>query len=107
MIQKLTVKFYTYSVKTLRVELADFWSMNFSQSVLGDGPAVTRRQDSRPACYLNGAVYVARTDWLLEHRSFVGDGTVASEMPACRAVDIDGPEDLEYAGFLLGNSASS
>jgi len=71
------------------------------EPLMGEGPSVTRRQDSRPACYLNGAVYVARPAWLLEKAGFVGEGTVACELPAERAVDIDGPGDLAYAEFLL------
>ncbi|HSV68519.1 MAG TPA: acylneuraminate cytidylyltransferase family protein [Methylibium sp.] len=56
--------------------------------------AATRRQDLPPAWCLNGAVYAARVDWLRRTRSFVAEGTVGSEMPAERSLDIDTAEDL-------------
>lgn len=54
----------------------------------------TRRQDLPPAWCLNGAVYAARVDWLRRTRSFLAEGTVGSEMPAERSLDIDTAEDL-------------
>ncbi len=63
---------------------------------------ITRRQDM-PAVYaLNGAVYVARTDWLAAARTFVAAGTHAYIMPAGRSLDIDSETDLLLAGLLLG-----
>lgn len=56
---------------------------------------VTRRQDLPAAYSLNGAVYVARTAWLQESRSFVTPQTVALVMPAQRSLDIDTLEDFE------------
>jgi CMP-N,N'-diacetyllegionaminic acid synthase len=60
-----------------------------------------RRQDLPPAFSLNGAVYVARTDWLLESRTFIGSETVAHVMPPERSVDIDSELDLKYAQLLI------
>ncbi len=55
-----------------------------------------------PAVHLlNGAVYVARTAWLAEHRDFIGADTVAHVMPPERSVDIDDALDFEFARFLL------
>ena len=56
---------------------------------------VTRRQDLPAAYSLNGAVYVARTTWLQQSRSFVTPQTVALVMPAQRSIDIDTLEDFE------------
>ena len=50
---------------------------------------------------LNGAMFMARTDWLLEHRDFISVDTVAHVMPPERSVDIDDALDFEFAGFLL------
>lgn len=61
-----------------------------------------RRQDLATAYALNGAVYVAKTGWLLEQRSFLSDETVAYEMPAERSVDIDTSLDLLFCEFLMG-----
>lgn len=65
------------------------------------GGAIARRQDLPPAFVLNGAVYVARADWLLEHRSFLTDVTVGFEMPQDRSLDIDTLADLEAAEHAL------
>lgn len=63
----------------------------------------TRRQDL-PAVYsLNGAVYVARADWLARERKFVTTETVAYEMPAERSLDIDTESDLIQLQALLGD----
>lgn len=59
-----------------------------------DSSLIPRRQEL-PAVYsLNGAVYVARTDWLVTNRSFIGEGTVAHVMPPERSFEIDEPVDL-------------
>ncbi len=61
----------------------------------------SRRQDL-PAYYeLNGAVYVARCDWLLERDSFLSPETLAYVMPRSRSIDIDGAEDLAVAELLM------
>jgi len=63
---------------------------------------VTRRQDLPPAWCLNGAVYAARTDWLRRTRSFLAEGTVGSEMPASRSLDIDTFDDLRRFAEAVG-----
>ena len=61
-----------------------------------DTPAgATRRQDLPVVYALNGAIYVARTEWLRQSRSFVTRDTVAHIMPAERSIDIDTFEDFE------------
>lgn len=60
-----------------------------------------RRQDTEPVYALNGAVYVARTDWYRRHRNFIDDQTVARIMPAERSVDIDTEMDLTLARALV------
>jgi CMP-N,N'-diacetyllegionaminic acid synthase len=69
--------------------------------------AATRRQDLQPAYCLNGAVYVAACEWLIKNRSFIGDGTVAYEMPKERSVDIDDMLDIAIAGILLAQRGIS
>jgi N-acylneuraminate cytidylyltransferase len=59
--------------------------------------SATRRQELPRAFSLNGAVYVARVPWLLEHRTFLSAATVACEMPGERSLDIDALPDLAAA----------
>lgn len=65
------------------------------------GPLITRRQDLPTVFALNGAVYVARREALLEQKTLVGNRTVGSPMPAERSIDIDTPADLQLAEALL------
>ena len=75
-------------------------------AIPGDGLR-TRRQDTAPAFLPNGAVYVARTDWFREHRTFYGSDTRASIMPADRSIDIDGELDLMMARMIVEQNATA
>lgn len=64
----------------------------------------TRRQDL-PAVYaLNGAVYVARVDWLERTRSFLTAETVAYTMLPERSIDIDTELDFRVAELVMSES---
>lgn len=63
----------------------------------------TRRQDLPKVYKLNGAVYVAQSEWLLQNKSFLSDETIAYVMPFQRSVDIDEEHDLQITEFLLKN----
>lgn len=65
---------------------------------------VTRRQDLPHVYSLNGAIYVAQSEWLKRERKFLTSETVAYEMPVERALDIDTESDLCRLEFLLGVS---
>ena len=54
-----------------------------------------RRQALPPVHILNGAVYVARTEWLQREGRFLTPDTVAYEMPRSRSLDIDTQADLD------------
>jgi N-acylneuraminate cytidylyltransferase len=60
-----------------------------------------RRQDLPSAWCLNGAVYVARTEWFLRTRSFLSRETVGYPMPASRSLDIDTMADVESLKIIL------
>jgi len=64
-------------------------------------PRVPRRQGLPPAYALNGALYLARCDWLLQNRSFTAPETFGYVMPIERSVDIDSPLDWKWAEFLM------
>lgn len=86
-------------------EKSPFWMFSLDQrsrlAPLLSAEGYTRRQDLPPVYALNGAVYVAQTDWLLEARSFITSCTVGCEMGKEQSVDIDSEQDLEYCEFLL------
>lgn len=62
-----------------------------------------RRQDLPDLYALNGAVYVAKTEWLRMSLSFLTEETVAYVMPSARSVDIDTLFDFQLAECLLEN----
>ena len=63
--------------------------------------AVARRQDLPGAYALNGAVYVARREVLLERESFHTERTWGYVMPPERSLDVDTPWDLHLADLVL------
>lgn len=65
-----------------------------------------RRQDLPSVCILNGAIYVAETQWLRRTRTFVTRETVAYVMPEKRSLDIDTPADLEAFKRILAEQNS-
>lgn len=66
--------------------------------------ASSRRQELPITYALNGAIYVARTDWLRKTGTFVTPETVAFIMPAARSLDIDSEIDFRILEALLGNN---
>lgn len=68
---------------------------NKLQRLLSEVDGITRRQDLPPIYALNGAIYIARIDWLRMNKSFVGVETVAYLMPKERSLDIDTAQDFE------------
>lgn len=60
-----------------------------------------RRQDLSAAYALNGAIYLARREILLEKETWYTDRTYAYIMPAERSLDIDTPWDLYLADLIL------
>jgi N-acylneuraminate cytidylyltransferase len=54
------------------------------------------RQQLPETVRLNGAVYVARSQWLKEARSFITSETIGYEMPVDRSLDVDTEADLQF-----------
>ncbi len=65
-----------------------------------DGPLVNR-QDLPQHFTVNGAVYVAKSDWLRTQKSFFGNDTVGHVMPRERSVDVDSEMDIVLARAML------
>ncbi len=62
---------------------------------------ILRRQDLSPVYSLNGAVYVAKIEWLKEKRTLLPPGTVAYIMPKSRSMDIDTELDLKICESMV------
>jgi len=97
------------AVSVVKVDKNPYWMYSI-ETDLRLRPLITTeerptRRQSLPSYYaLNGAVFVARTEWLIKTGDFVGPETVAYIMPADRSVDIDTERDLWLANaFIAGN----
>ncbi|NTZ16376.1 acylneuraminate cytidylyltransferase family protein [Paenibacillus sp. JMULE4] len=62
---------------------------------------VSRRQDLPVVYALNGAIYVAKTDYLIQSRTFLSNETIGFEIPEDRSLDIDSELDLFLADAIL------
>ena len=71
------------------------------EPILGREAHVEPGQPPPTAYVLNGAVYVARTDWLEKTRTFVTSETVAYIMPASHSLDIDTEFDFRMLDALI------
>jgi len=60
-----------------------------------------RRQDLPRFYRLNGAIYLAETDYLRECNGFLGQDTYAYEMPKDRSIDIDTDIDFKLSCLLM------
>lgn len=96
-------------VSVQEVEQSPYWMYqinnenNLTPLLPGNRLRTTRRQDLPKIYVLNGAVYVARSDWLRRTRDFLHDKVLPWVMPAERSLDIDSEKDLT----LFSNSLTS
>lgn len=92
-------------VSVCETEQSPYWMFTLEREAyllpIVQRPLLARRQDLPSTYILNGAVYVARTDWLLKERTFISTTTVAYVMPASRSVDIDTEEDFHQVQTSL------
>jgi CMP-N,N'-diacetyllegionaminic acid synthase len=63
--------------------------------------AYLRRQDLPPAYVLNGAIYLARRESILDNHTFLPAGVYAYIMPPERSLDVDSPWDSYLADLIL------
>lgn len=80
-------------------------SENFRLRRLANQEPPNRRQDLPPAYIVNGAIYIADTQWLILNQKFLSNDTVGYLMPRERSLDIDTEQDLEWFAFSLQRAA--
>lgn len=74
------------------------------RSLFPSSQEMHQRQELPKVYVLNGAVYVAKCDWLLQNQSFITPETLAYVMPSERSLDIDTEIDLAVVEIMLKNS---
>ena len=60
-----------------------------------------RRQDMPEVYTHNGALYLARIDYLQEQQTYLCDKAIGYVMHSYENIDIDEPEDWQYAEYLI------
>lgn len=68
---------------------------------------IDRRQDLPEVYMENGAVCIARTEYLLQHSGFITQDTLAYIMPRDRSLDIDEEVDFVYCELLKSRAESN
>ena len=99
----------TSAVSITKISKHPFWmyqldDQKFLQPLFPNRPEINRRQDLPSAYALNGAMYMARTDWLIENNSFIDSETLGYTMPEERSVDLDSSMDWLWAEYLIERS---
>lgn len=93
-------------VSICETEKSPYWMYTLGDTgamepVIKTNKKYDRRQDLPKVYAINGAVYVARIEWLICSKSFVGNDTSSYIMPRERSVDIDTEFDFKFAEYLL------
>lgn len=89
----------TATVSVTEVEQNPYWMYTIDTAgkmaplILKD-TFYTRRQDLPAVYILNGAIYVARSEWLCKQKTFMAEKTLGFVMPQDRSTDIDTEFDL-------------
>ena len=71
------------------------------KSFVKDRPKFSGRQDFDPLFITNGALYLAKVEWLLREKNFIGAETLGFTMPIERSIDIDTIYDWNIAEHVL------
>jgi CMP-N,N'-diacetyllegionaminic acid synthase len=107
-IEKCVRKHAPACVSVTETEKSPFWMFTLDSGdrmrpILQQSVIAPRRQDLPHVYVLNGAVYVARTDWLKQTRTFLAPETIAYEMPRLRSADIDAEADFLTCEYLIAS----
>lgn len=93
-------------ISVTEAEKSPFWMYTLTdektlQPIIEQKEDHLRRQENPMVYVLNGAVYIARCDWLMDNKSFRDSKTMAYVMPKKRSIDVDEEIDFKMAESLL------
>lgn len=93
-------------VSLTEAQQSPYWMYNLDddmklKSFVQNGEIINRRQDLPKVYVLNGAVYVAESGFIMEHKSFLTDETAGYIMSGENSVDIDTELDFAYCEWLI------
>lgn len=104
-IEQCTCKNMPACVSVCEAEQSPYWMYQLDEKkvmkpLINTGAVIFRRQDLPPVYMLNGSVYVAQKDFVIENRTFLTAETMAYPMPSERSMDIDNETDFSYCDWL-------
>lgn len=67
---------------------------------------INKRQDLPKVYALNGAIYIAEVEWLLNNKTFITNETHAYIMQQERSIDIDTEVDFKLVEFLMQQASA-
>jgi CMP-N,N'-diacetyllegionaminic acid synthase len=93
-------------VSVIEVQQSPYWMYHLDddmklKSFVQNSEAINRRQDLPKVYVLNGAVYVAKSVFIMEHKSFLTEETAGYIMSRENSVDIDTELDFAYCEWLI------
>lgn len=93
-------------VSVTDVEKSPYWMYRLGQNgqlepLLNKPEHISRRQDLPMVYVLNGAIYVAESQWLQKTKNFLSADTIGYQMTKEKSLDIDNPYDLELFELAL------
>lgn len=74
---------------------------NKIKSFINSNNAILRRQELPNIYSLNGAIYMTKTQFFLEHKDWYGDNTIAYIMDKESSIDVDDILDFKLAELIL------
>ncbi|MEW5896123.1 MAG: SDR family oxidoreductase [Nanoarchaeota archaeon] len=99
-VEKLVEKEADTVISVAEVRTPPFWMNTIPEDrsmkdFINPDIAKKNRQDLPTYYFLDGLVFVARWDYLKKHKSWFSENSFATITPQERAVDVDGPVDLD------------
>ncbi|MEK4248255.1 acylneuraminate cytidylyltransferase family protein [Paenibacillus sp. FSL W7-1287] len=95
-----------YCVSVKEAKESPYWMYNINgknqiRPLIKQEHFALRRQELPPVYLLNGAVYVAKCDKLLQSKSFLTEETLAYVMPEDHSHDIDSEMDFAMCEYII------
>lgn len=92
-------------VSVCESEITPYWMKVIKDdkllNFLEDNTVYARRQDAPEIYRLNGAIYAAKTEFLLKNKGWYDEKTLPYVMNAESSIDIDNILDFRFAEFLM------
>jgi len=105
-IEKMVSRRSHSCVTIVESKISPFWMFNLESNeklnpIFSKRPASTNRQDNPKVYLISGDVYAAFSGWLIDQKSFVGEGTLGSLVTRDFNIDIDTNFDFLIAELFL------